>query len=135
MGEKSSSEVNNSLSNRQVQWGSLMAFLGAIVLLVGPLLKTSDQKAHEEAILQAQSVAYQAWELEKRKAQSAASENRSPSSVSILDSDLQGSLGSDSTGAPYKYKIRREGLVRFVDIWTEGPNSIKTQVMIPDAVH
>ena len=102
-----------------------------------PFLKSSEQRLHEASIASAQSVAYQAWEFEKRRQTESLSQNgatRAPSSVPDPSHEtVEGILGLDSAGFPFHYKIRIEGESRVVDIWTEGPHSVKTQVIIPVA--
>jgi hypothetical protein len=111
---------------------TVFAILGAAFLLSMPFLRGSDQKIHENSVVQAQSVAYQAWELEQRKLTSQETSGRQPSSLSENETEpILGTLGVNTSGAPYHYKIRKEGDYRVVDVWTEGPGGVKTQVVIP----
>ena len=111
---------------------TVFAVLGAAFLLSMPFLRGSEQKSHENSVVQAQSVAYQAFELEQRKLDNS---SRQPSSLSESETEpILGTLGVNTSGAAYHYKIRKEGDYKVVDVWTEGPGGVKTQVVIPPQV-
>lgn len=138
MGDNSPN-ISNGKENQALRPSIILAFmalLGAFALILSPIVRNSQEQAHIQSIALAQSVGYQAWEIEKRRILLVRGESkggRGPSSVEGGPStdDVFGTLGKDPLGQPFKYKIRTEGQRKVVDIWSEGPNAVRTQVLIP----
>ena len=130
---------DNAKKNQMVKSSTVGAFIALVLacgLLFGPLLQNSEEQVRIKSLAVAQSVGYQAWELERRREQSqtaTSSAGRSPSSIQPTDFNqpVTGSLGQDPWGQPFSYKIRSEGQQKVIDVWSEGVHGVRTQVLIP----
>lgn len=114
-------------------WRTLGALAGAGVLLLYPLLRGAPDPEVQRALNQAESIGFQAWELENRKAQHHGVGSRGPASEG--PDAVLGTLGLDPWGQPFHYRIRTEPQGHSVEVWTEGPQQVRTQVAIPNSPH
>lgn len=134
-------QLNNKIvENQIVKSGSLVslfAFILAVGIIVRPILSGKEDLTREKSAIKAQSVAYQLMELELKKNQVAAAGSKSGqqrSIASVEPVDSLGQMGSDASGKPFQYKVRNEGSRVVVDVWSEGDQASRTQVVFPDPV-
>ncbi len=137
---------NNFNDEKQVvktsAWLSLLALTLALAFIILPILSGSSEQSAEKSIIKAQSVGYQAATIEQRKSLENEKDSTSASATlgqrgpaSISDDVASGTLGQDPWGQPFHYKIRLEGNQKVVDVWSEGENGVRTQVLIPLNTH
>jgi type II secretory pathway pseudopilin PulG len=117
---------------------ALFAFSLALAFILSPMVRGSEERNREKAILQAQALAYQAAAIEFKKGSlltlSDSEIPRNPASEAGPEA-VSGVLGNDPWGQAFHYRIRQEGKENVVDIWSAGEHGIKTQVLIPSDSH
>jgi hypothetical protein len=139
---KSNSSSGSKIDENQLvttsAWWSLFALGLALTFITFPMWRGSRDKNAEKSIIKAQSVGYQAAAIEQKKSFENKDQNptnvaasRAPASIENEPELASGILGQDSWGQPFHYKIRLEGNQKVVDVWSEGENAVRTQVLIP----
>lgn len=101
---------------------SLFAVLAVGVYFLAPLLNNKDAALRKNTILKAEGIAYQLLESRKSVGRGPASLDSALSGVSLAKSE-EGSLGSDSWGHPFQFRVvtGSHGSSKLL-VWSLGPN-------------